>query len=323
MKRKKLAEVAQQSAAETPSGANSAGGGAIPTPPLQDAHTEARRRFNLHPEKCYQRHTREVWGEIENRPQIESLKGATVRQITRKEAEGIILRYEWLVGDPKNKAPMGYGIRAYYGLFLNSELIGANCLGAVGARNGNICGDFLRDRVVTIARGACVPHAPKNAASFFIRQTCRQANADFGWEIFFAYSDHQAGEIGTVYQATNWLYFGKGLGRGDGKGKGHHYNYESPDGKRWLKSYTLNHKQGKKILKSMGWNDTRDENGKFLYPMRLFLRNNGWKEHKEADKGKWVWFEGTQSRKKELLKLAKEQRKYEPQPYPKRRLERP
>ena len=33
--------------------------------------------------------------------------------------------------------------------------------------------------------------------------------AEKGFHIFVAYSDGDAGEIGTVYQATNWLYCGE------------------------------------------------------------------------------------------------------------------
>jgi len=278
----------------------------------QEAHKEAYQRFINDPTKCYQRHIREVWAKRENRNPIESLKGAQVRQITRKEAESIILKYEWLAVNPLNKAPMGFGIKAYYGLFLNDELLGANCLGTVsitkrtGSGSANICGVETVEKTVSIARGACVPHAPKNAASFFITHTCRQAYKDFGWQIFVAYSDHDAGEIGTVYQAANWYY----LGVGPGSGK--HYNYLSPDGKKLVKSYQLNHDKDKKFVKSLGWTESLG------VPMRQFLRSKGWTQIVEKPKGKWVWFEGTKEDRIKLLQLAKNLRGYKPLPYPKR-----
>jgi hypothetical protein len=55
--------------------------------------------------------------------------------------------------------------------------------------------------------------AHPHTASFFIPRVIAQASADHGWRIFYAYSDPEAGEIGTVYQATNWLYIGQGVGR--------------------------------------------------------------------------------------------------------------
>jgi hypothetical protein len=280
---------------------------------LSEAHKEAKRRFDadVSKSKCYQRYIREVWQEIENKPEIKSLDGAIVRQITREEAASIILKYEWLAENPLNKAPMGYGIKAYYGLFIGDELLGANCIGSAGGQIANICGMEHSKKTVTLARGACVPHAPKNSASFFITHTCRQAFKDFGWEIFFAYSDHDAGEIGTVYQAANWFYLGKGVGRGNGKGVGAHYNYLSPDKTKLIKSYQLNHDKDKKFMKSIGWTPE-------LGSMRGFLRAKGWTQIKDKDKGKWVWFEGPRKNRERLLALAKTLRGYEPRPYPKR-----
>ena len=31
-----------------------------------------------------------------------------------------------------------------------------------------------------------------------------------GWQVFFAYADPAAGEVGKIYQACNWLYLGQG-----------------------------------------------------------------------------------------------------------------
>ena len=84
-------------------------------------HAEARRRFFADPTKCYQRHIRELYEELEGRVspcsadcynKCSHLDGYTVKQITREQAETIILKYEWLAGDPMNKSPMGRGISA-------------------------------------------------------------------------------------------------------------------------------------------------------------------------------------------------------------------
>jgi hypothetical protein len=274
-------------------------GGLIPTLPLQftEAHALARIRFKADPTKCYQRHIREVWGEIENRPQLSSLKGCRVEQVTREEAESIILKYEWLQS-------MGRGITACYGLKLDGELLGASCWGVMGGDVGNICGSALADRTVCLMRGACVPHAPKDAASFFTRHACRQAYKDFGWEIIFAYSDTvDAGEMGTIYQACNWWYVGEDLGRPAGS---FHVDYQSPDGSQIVTSYKLNHQgREKKFMRSLGWTP---EDGQ----MRPWLVAHGWTPIKRFGKKKWVWFEGP--RKEELTTLCR----YKPLPYPKR-----
>ena len=48
-----------------------------------------------------------------------------------------------------------------------------------------------------------------------ISNACKLAAKEFGWRIFYAYADPTAGEIGTVYQACNWLYLGIGAGGTD------------------------------------------------------------------------------------------------------------
>ena len=40
------------------------------------------------------------------------------------------------------------------------------------------------------------------------RHAVKLAHKEHGWEIFYAYADPEAGEIGTVYQASNWKYLG-------------------------------------------------------------------------------------------------------------------
>jgi len=272
-------------------------GGLSPALPLQfqAAHDVARSRFREDPTKCYQRHIRDVWGEAENRFQLTSLANARVERISKKEAESVILKYEWL-------QTMGRGVSACYGLKLDGELLGANCFGVMGGKIGDICGPEYAKQTVCLMRGACAPHAPKNAGSFLTRWACRQAYRDFGWQIFFAYSDAEAGEIGTIYQACGWYYVGSDLGRPSGS---FHVDYQSPDG-MIITSYKLNH-QGteKKFMRSLGWTPENAE-------MRPWLVAHGWKPIRRYGKKKWVWFEG--SNKEKLKQVCR----YKFLPYPKR-----
>jgi hypothetical protein len=275
------------------------GGGSITTPSLQiqEAHALARTRFSADPSKCYQRHIREVWGEIENKSQLTSLVGATVKRIGKKEAASVILKYEWL-------QTMGRGIQACYGLTLNGELLGSNCFGTMGGKIGDICGPEYAKQTVCLMRGACAPHAPNNSASFLTRYACLQAYKDFNWQIFFAYSDTQdASEMGTIYQACGWHYLGEDLGRAAGS---FHVDFESPDGEI-ATSYKLNHQRQKDypFMRSLGWTP---EDGQ----MRPWLVAHGWKPIKRYGKKKWVWFEGPE--KEKLRSLCR----YNFMPYPKR-----
>jgi hypothetical protein len=272
---------------------------------LRNMHRIAKERFERERSKCYQRHIRELWAEVEPREQWTSLAGAVVERITREEAESIILKYEWLAADPRNNAPMGRGIQAFYGLRLNGGLIGANCLGKMGGDISNICGKANAKKAVCLHRGACVFYAPPHAASFFTSRTCKQAYKDFGWQIFFAYSDTQdASEIGTIYSACNWHFVGEDVGKKQGS---FHVDFISPDGMEKVSSYKLNHDTNRKFLRSLGWDETKG-------PMRPYLKRLGWMPKIVHGKKKWVWFEGTRAEKAYLQSVCR----YEFLPYPKR-----
>ena len=275
-------------------------GGSNPTSSL---HFEAEERFKADPNKCYQRHIREVYAEKEPKPSIPSLNGARVVRITNEEAKPIILKFEWIT-------TMGAGTVASYGLKIENELIGVACFGRVGLRIAEICRadtveetKKLAQKTAYLMRGACVPWAPKDSASFLIRNACRQAHKEFGWRIFFAYSDLEAGEIGTVYQAVGWSYLGAGRGR-----TGAHYDFLSPDGKELWTSQKINHNR-EELAKRLG---APLEKGRF----RPWLRDHGWTEirRESSNKGVYVWFEGNASERRELKKLCR----YPFLPYPKR-----
>jgi hypothetical protein len=262
-------------------------GGSTPTHSLHIMHDRARVRFEADPSRCFQRHIRELWAAQEARVQLVSLDGARVERITNAEASTIILKFEWL-------RTMASGTIACYGLKLNGELLGAACFACLGGKIRQLCiGSTvqetreLAEKTVCLARGSCVPWAPKNAASFLIRYACRQAHKDLGWRIFFAYSDHEAGEIGTVYQACGWYFLGDSFRKGK-----YHTDYISADGKRTMSSYAKNHKG----------------------ISRARLIADGWKPVIRWGKKKYVWFEGTLTERTTLKSLCR----YPFHPYPKR-----
>jgi hypothetical protein len=257
-------------------------------PSVKLIHDIAGERFRADPSKAFQRHIREIYAELEPREQLPSLAGARVERITTDEAESIILRYEWL-------RSMGPATSASYGLRIGDELLGVACFGCLGGNIRKIClgdteteTDELAAKTVCLMRGACVPWAPRNSASFLIRHACRKAHTDMGWRIFFAYSDSKAGEVGVVYQACGWFFLGDNLRKAK-----YHTDYRSPDGKRTVTSYAVNHGRIK----------------------RAKLLANGWTPIPRYNKKKYVWFEGSPSEREFL----KSRCRYAFLPYPKRR----
>jgi hypothetical protein len=229
---------------------------------------------------------------IDPRPVMESLDGARVVEISREQAKVVILRYEWLRTMPK----IG---RAYYGLFVGDEVAGVACFGVgPGTASRNVCGEEWRDRTICLERGACVHWAHPHSASFLIPRACKLAADTYGWRVFYAYSDIEAGEIGTVYQACNWLYLGRSVGRGST----FRTRYRDPSGE------VVNSRRFRALLKAT--HADRDE-------ARRLLFGAGWTADRQFDKGKYVGFYGP---KRERV-AAERALRYPSFPYPKREVE--
>jgi hypothetical protein len=158
-------------------------------------------------EKCHQRVIREHMAEQpdpllkEKKALAEDFASAVVREISYAEARNVILANEWL----GNLGTTEFS----YGLFFGAHLAGVCCFGRTAGTqvSRSICGSEHSDKVATLCRGACVHWAHPHSASFLISEACRQMSTK-GFHVFVAYSDPEAGEIGTIYQASNWLYCG-------------------------------------------------------------------------------------------------------------------
>lgn len=134
-----------------------------------------------------------------------NVKQAVIRSVSRKLAEHIILKYEWL-------GTMGKSTY-HYGIFYGDYCAGVCCV-AVG---GDTAGVYSHRpfkiepiELATLVRGACVHWAPIGSNSKLVSWTCRLLAKETRCKIVLAYSDTDAGEIGTIYQACNWIYIGKG-----------------------------------------------------------------------------------------------------------------
>jgi hypothetical protein len=157
--------------------------------------------------KCHQRVIRDHMAQqtdpllAEKQILASDFKKAFVREITFAEARNLILTNEWL----GNMGTTEFS----FGLYFGEHLAGVACFGRTAGTQvaTSICGSEHAQRVATLCRGACVHWAHPHSASFLINAACREMTKK-GYNIFVAYSDPEAGEIGTVYQASNWLYCG-------------------------------------------------------------------------------------------------------------------
>lgn len=133
-------------------------------------------------------------------------KKSRVRPVTRQIASKIIMKYEWL--GTMSATSYHYGI--FFGGFYCAGVCcvgGGNC---VGGTNVHSPFGIERSDLLILARGACVHWAPKGTNSRLIAMTCKLLEQEKRGKLLIAYSDLDAGEIGTVYQASNWTYIGAG-----------------------------------------------------------------------------------------------------------------
>lgn len=130
-----------------------------------------------------------------------SFDSASVREIPNTDAKRVIEKYEWL----GNMGCTDYS----FGLYFGEYLAGVECFGRTAGTKtaASVCGEQYEHMVKVLCRGACMHWAHPHSASYLIPRAC-ELMAEKGFHIFIAYSDAEAGEIGTVYQANEWLYCG-------------------------------------------------------------------------------------------------------------------
>jgi len=135
------------------------------------------------------------------KPSEVDIKRAQLREIDYHTAKKIIQEYEWL-------GTMGT-TQYHFGIYFDGFLAGVVCFGYFQAMNGykNYVGQEYYKRGIQLSRGACVWWAHEHSGSKLIAYGLREMQKR-GFKYVIAFSDMRAGEIGTLYQATNWYYLG-------------------------------------------------------------------------------------------------------------------
>ena len=221
-------------------------------------------------------------------PHLE-VKKAIVRKVSRNFAKQIIYKYEWL-GTMATTS-------LHYGMFFGDYCAGVCCVAVngVGTAGPYVHRQFhiKRNELATLARGACVHWSPIGSNSKLVSWTCKLLKRDMpGIKIIIAYSDTDAGEIGTIYQSCNWFYIGigKSTRRPD-------QEIISPQGR------VYNHR----IMSSI-----KAKTNKNISEIRKELKSLGWREQPGNPKHRYVQI--LDKKDKNLINRIKQLSK----PYPKR-----
>jgi len=124
------------------------------------------------------------------------------------EIKQFIERHEWL-----GKLPIWLTHRFTARLKKNGTLAGVIVMATPNAFS-NILGEENKNKEKLISRGACISWSPKNLASWLLMKSIKWMVQKTEFRAFSAYSDPEAKELGTIYQACNFLYLGQKFGAG-------------------------------------------------------------------------------------------------------------
>ena len=173
-------------------------------------------------ESCWQYHIREVNLDADildvcnkTNSTIEEIKNLRVSDFTFEyidkeqtivcqEIKKFIERHEWLGKLPNRPT---HRFAAYYKGYLAAVVIMAmpNAFSfPLGKEN--------RGLEKLISRGACISWSPKNLGSSIIMFSIKWMAKNTPYRAFTAYSDPEAKELGTLYQACNFYYIGQTSG---------------------------------------------------------------------------------------------------------------
>ena len=125
-----------------------------------------------------------------------------------REVKEFIKRHEWL-----GKMPIWATHRFTARLKKNGILAGVIVM-ATPYTFSNLLGSENKGREKLIARGASISWSPKNLGSWMIMNSVRWMVKNTEFRFFTAYSDPEAKELGTIYQACNFYYLGQKFGAG-------------------------------------------------------------------------------------------------------------
>lgn len=121
-----------------------------------------------------------------------------------KRVRAFIEKHEWLGKMPHR--PTHRFIATYKGIMAGVIVM------ATPNAFSNLLGKENRDLEKLISRGACISWSPKNLASSLVMFSVRWMVKNTGFRFFTAYSDIEARELGTIYQACNFIYLGQNSG---------------------------------------------------------------------------------------------------------------
>lgn len=179
----------------------------------QAKHVDTRNRFKTYKEDhCYQYDIRLRNAEtdlIEANLTKEEVSKLTVKDFDfqfvdskeeKKKLTNFIEKHEWL-------GTLSRGTTHMFGAYYKGILAGVIMMGLPNAFS-KLLGENTKDLERLISRGACISWSPKNLASSLLMWSVNWMVKNTKYRLFTCYSDPEARELGTIYQACNFSYLG-------------------------------------------------------------------------------------------------------------------
>jgi len=167
------------------------------------------------------------------------------------EVKAFIERYEWL--GTMSLYPTHIFTARFHGI------LGGVVIMDMPITFSKMLGEDTRKIERLISRGACASWTPKNLASTMISLGMKWISKNTRFRLFVAYSDTEAKELGTIYQACNFYYLGNTFGAG--------YQYKLDSGKWVSDRYFRSRSVYKRIALSEGiiWNPEWQQKDRILF----------------------------------------------------------
>jgi hypothetical protein len=130
-----------------------------------------------------------------------ALEGYEVHPISYKQATEVVVKNHYL--HRRGPASSCFGLFDNYG-----SLVGVITYGTPASPSlcRGIAGEDETKHVTELTRLWIADITPKNAESFLIGNSLKMLPVDK--DIVVSFAEIRAGHVGTVYQATNWIYTG-------------------------------------------------------------------------------------------------------------------
>jgi hypothetical protein len=100
------------------------------------------------------------------------------------------------------------GTKLAFGAFMGARLFGVITLGAGPSNAYSLVGGVTPDDCLTLSRLWLSDELPHNSESRFIGVVLRFLKRNTSLKFLVSYADPAQGHLGTIYQATGWVYTG-------------------------------------------------------------------------------------------------------------------